>query len=154
MIVGTLENRARYNALGEKIQKAFEWLENNDILKMEDGKYEIDGDDIFVWVQRYTSRTIETTWFESHVDYLDLHYVAEGCEYFGYTPIQRAGAPTSEYGEEEDDYMYERDYESAILLQKGDFVLVYQEDVHMPQRRALFPSEVVKACVKIKMPML
>ena len=37
----------------------------------------------------------------------------------------------------------------GLAMKAGDVVIVYPEDVHMPQRRALVPSDVVKACVKI-----
>jgi YhcH/YjgK/YiaL family protein len=149
MIVTTLKESARYHVLGEGVQQALEWLNENDIRTMEDGRYEVDGDKLFVLVQRYTTRLIDDTWFEGHLKYIDLHYVAEGVEYFCYTPLARAGAPVTEYDNVEDDYLYHKDYETGVLMKEGDIVIVYPEDVHMPQRRALFPSDVVKACIKI-----
>jgi hypothetical protein len=59
MIIGTLEKRERYAALGDGIRKAFEWLANNDIRQMKDGKYAVDGDKLFVLVQRYTTRNMD-----------------------------------------------------------------------------------------------
>lgn len=167
MIVGTLQNCERYFVLGDRIEKALKWLQANDITKMEDGRYDLDGtelsktslldmkakenarDGVLILVQRYTTKQIDDTWFEGHKKYLDLHYVAEGNEYFCYTPIQRAGKPITEYDEVEDDHLYNRDYETAVLMQAGDFVIVYPEDVHMPQRKVIFPSNVTKACIKI-----
>ena len=165
MIVGTLDKCEKYYALGENIQKALEFLKAHDIRQMEDGRYALDGtalsksslldlsakekQGVFILVQRYTTRTIDECWFEGHLKFIDLHYVAEGSEYFCYTPIARAGKPVTEYDNVEDDYLYNRDYETAVLMQPGDFVIVFPEDVHMPQRRVVFPSNVVKACIKI-----
>ncbi len=149
MIVGTLENCEKYYAMGDKVKKAFEWLKNNDITTMDEGRYELDGDNLFVLVQNYTTRLIDDCWFEGHLHYVDIHYVAKGVEYFCYTPLKRTGEPVTEYDNVEDDYLYHKDYETAVMLKEGDFVIVYPEDVHMPQRRALFPSDVVKACIKI-----
>lgn len=165
MVVGTLNHCEKYYALGENIKKALEFLKQHDIREMEDGRYDIEGNalsssslldlsakekqGIFVLVQRYTTRDIDDTWFEGHLKFLDIHYVAEGSEYFCYTPIARAGEPITEYDQVEDDYLYHRDYETAVLMRPGDFVLVYPEDVHMPQRKVVFPSNVVKACIKI-----
>lgn len=165
MIVGTLDHSEQYYVLGERIKQALEFLKTHDIREMEDGRYAIDGtalsksslldlsakekQGIFVLVQRYETRTIDDTWFEGHKKFLDLHYVAEGCEYFCYTPLARAGKPVTEYDEVEDDFLYNRDYETAVLMKPGDFVIVYPEDVHMPQRKALFPCKVTKACIKI-----
>lgn len=165
MIVTTIDECSRYYVMGENIKKALEWLKNNDITKMEDGRYDLDGKQlsktslldmkakeaqkVFILVQRYTTRTIDDCWFEGHKKFIDIHYVAEGNEYFCYTPLKRAGKPTTEYDDAEDDYLYNRDYESAVLMQQGDVVIVYPEDVHMPQRKVIFPSNVVKACIKI-----
>lgn len=174
MIVGTLENCEKYYVLGENIKKSLEFLKAHDIREMPDGRYLLDGTlasdkenidnvggvldltkdndkDVYVLIQRYTTKNMEATWFESHRKFLDIHYVAEGREYFCYTPIQRA-IETRGYGVEEDDLMYNRDFETSVLLKAGDFVLVYPEDVHMPQRRVV-PNEtdnVVKACIKIR----
>ncbi len=168
MIVGTLNHCEKYYAMGEDIKKALEFLKTHDIRTMADGRYDLEGNvlstdsvlnlnakenqNIRILVQRYTTRTIDTCWFEGHLKYIDVHYVAEGSEYFCYTPIDRAGKPKTEYCQEEDDFLYDRDYETAVLMQPGDFAIVYPEDIHMPQRRALFPSNVVKACIKIAIP--
>lgn len=149
MIIGTFEKRERYAALGEGIRKAFEWLAKNDIRKMKDGQYDVEGDKLFVLVQRYTTRQIDDAWVESHVKYIDVHYVAQGFEYIGYTPVSRAGKAISEYNEGDDEFRYHRDYETSLLLKEGDFAIIFPEDAHMPQRRALFPSEMVKACIKV-----
>lgn len=165
MIVTTLGESARYNVLGENIKKALDWLKENDIRNMEDGRYALDGtvlsksslldmnakekQGVFILVQRYTTRTIDDCCFEGHKKFIDIHYVAEGMEYFCYTPLDRAGKPVTEYDEVEDDFLYNRDYETAVLMKAGDVVIVYPEDVHMPQRRVVVPSDVVKACIKI-----
>lgn len=167
MIVTTIGESARYYGLGEKVQKALEWLKANDIRTMEDGRYALDGTVLsksnlldmnakekqgtFILVQRYTTRSIDDCWFEGHKKFIDIHYVADGMEYFCYTPIDRAGEPVTEYDEVEDDFLYNRDYETAVLMKAGDVVIVYPEDVHMPQRRVVVPSDVVKACIKIVM---
>ena len=82
MIVTTLGESARYNVLGENIKKALDWLKENDIRNMEDGRYALDGtvlsksslldmnakekQGVFILVQRYTTRTIDDCWFEGH----------------------------------------------------------------------------------------
>ena len=149
MIIGTLENCEKYSAMGAGIEKAFEWLKKTDITKMEDGRYDIDGDNVFVWIQRYTTRVNDDCWFEGHLKYIDVHYIAEGVEYFCYSPISRAGEKISEYDTVEDDFLYTKEPETFYLMKEGDICIVWPEDVHMPQRRALFPSEVVKACIKV-----
>jgi len=151
MIVGTLENCERYYPMGERIKQAFEWLKNNDISKMETGRHELDGRNIVVLVQRYNTRISgsDDCYFEKHVKYVDIHCIIEGNEYFYYTPLSRVGDPVTEYDPEDDDFLFAKDLETAVLLRAGDFALVYPEDVHMGQCKAVFPSECLKACMKI-----
>ena len=40
MIIDKIENAKNYYGLGEKFQKAFEYLKSNDLENMENGKYE------------------------------------------------------------------------------------------------------------------
>ena len=58
---------------------------------------------------------------------------------FGFRPTQPTKA-----------VFFEKECE-FILLQKGDIAIVFPEDAHMPQKRALVPTPVRKACVKVRL---
>ena len=149
MVVGTLSACERYYVFGENFKKAFEFLKNNDITKMELGRHDIDGDNVFILVQAYNSKSIDNCGLEAHKKYADVHYVAEGFEYLGYGPLERAGEPTAEYDPGNDAVFYEKECQ-YVLLEKGDIAIVFPEDVHMPQKRALVSVPVNKACIKVK----
>ncbi|MCL2588534.1 MAG: YhcH/YjgK/YiaL family protein [Oscillospiraceae bacterium] len=149
MVVGTLSTCERYYVFGERFQKAFEFLKKNDINKMEPGRHEIDGDDVFAYVQQYDSKSIDNCGFEQHKVYADVHFVANGFEYLGYGPIERAGKPITEYDPVADAIFFEKECE-YVLLQTGDIAIVFPEDVHMPQKRALVEVPVRKVCIKVR----
>ena len=148
MIISTLSTCERYYALGEGFKKAFEFLKNNDIGNMELGRHDIDGDKVYILVQQYVSKTIDHCGLEAHSKYADVHYVAEGFEYLGYTSLERAGKPITAYDPKADAVFFEKECQ-YILLQKDDIAIVFPEDAHMPQKRALVPTSVRKACVKV-----
>ena len=56
MIVDKLENAPFYYGLNEKIEKALKYLKVADLINIENGKYEIDKDDIFVILQDYMTK--------------------------------------------------------------------------------------------------
>ena len=149
MIIDTLRNCEKYYVFGDNFKKAFEFLKNNDISKMEPGRYEINGDNVYILVQDYTSKTIDNCGLESHRIYADVHYVKEGFEYLGYAPIERVSPPIKEYDPKADALFYEKECQ-YFLLQAGDIAVVFPHDVHMPQKRALVPVHVRKACIKVK----
>jgi len=148
MIISTLSTCERYYALGEGFKKAFEFLKNNDIGNMELGRHDIDGDKVYILVQEYVSKTIDNCGLEAHSKYADVHYVAEGFEYLGYASLERAGKPITEYDPKADAVFFEKECQ-YILLQKGDIAIVFPEDAHMPQKRALVSTPVRKACIKV-----
>ena len=41
MLASSLKLATKYDYLEPKFKKAYEWLANNDVTKMEDGRYEI-----------------------------------------------------------------------------------------------------------------
>ena len=149
MIIDTLEHCSQYYVFGDNFRKAFEFLKNNDISKMELGKHAIDGDNVFILVQDYTSKTIDNCGLETHKIYADVHYVKEGFEYLGYAPIERVSAPITEYDPKADATFYEKEC-AYFLLQTNDIAIVFPHDAHMPQKRALVPVHVRKACIKVK----
>lgn len=149
MVVDTLKHAEHYYVFGENFKKAFEFLKNNDIREMELGRHDIDGDNVFILVQEYTSKSIDNCGFEAHEKYADVHYVAEGFEYLGYDSIDRMGDPITEYDPKADAIFFEKECQ-YVLLQKGDIAIVFPQDVHMPQKRALVPTPVRKACIKVR----
>ena len=150
MIIGTLKNRSRYEQLGENYRKAFDWLENNDICSLEDGCYTIDGETIYAYVQRYNTMDAKNCNLESHKHYADLHYIASGRERLLYTPEKRAGTAIGDYDKQNDLAFWTGSCESSILLETGDFAIVFPEDYHMPKITVEQNISVVKACIKIK----
>lgn len=46
MVVDTIENAHLYKDLGDKIKRAFEYLEATDFELLASGKYNVDGEDI------------------------------------------------------------------------------------------------------------
>jgi len=149
MIVDHISNCESYYVFGERFKKAFEFLKANDIRKMELGRHDIEGDDIFILVQEYTSKTIDNCGLESHTVYADVHYVAEGFEYLGYAPRSRC-KETIPYDPKPDAAFYEKECQ-YILLQKDDIAIVFPQDAHMQQRRALVGVPVRKACIKVRL---
>lgn len=148
MVIDHLSNCETYYVFGERFRKAFDFLKANDIRQMELGRHDIDGDDVFILVQEYTSKTIDDCGLESHRKYADVHYVAEGFEYLGYAHISRC-KETVAYDPAPDAVFYEKECQ-YVLLQQGDIAIVLPQDVHMPQKRALVGVKVRKACIKVR----
>ena len=80
MIKDTLKNSEFYYGLGERFQKAFEYLKTTNLSEKENGKYEIDGENIYVSVQDYNTKPEEEGKFEAHKKYADIQFIVKGQE--------------------------------------------------------------------------
>lgn len=151
MIIGHIANLEKeLYILPEAVKRAFSFMQEKDCANLKPGKYEIDGDQIFVLVQKYLSKEKMECRAETHTKYIDVQYVAKGEEYMGYCAL-------SPQLEVEEDCLAERDAkfykgllpESDVFLAEGMYAVLYPSDVHRPCCMVEKPDEVVKLVFKI-----
>ena len=85
MIFDTLNNVNNYKGLG-RVYDALKFLSETDFSKIELGRYELDGDNIFYMVQSYDTDPDKTI-SEAHKKYIDIQYMVEGEEIIGVADI-------------------------------------------------------------------
>ena len=69
--------------------KAFAFLKEQDIRSLANGRYPIDGENVFAIVTQNPTKDLDSTQWESHRNYIDLHYVVSGQEKMGVYPITK-----------------------------------------------------------------
>ena len=150
MIIGNIKNFKDIKFENEYINKAFEFIYNNDLLNLPEGKTVIDGDNLWVNRSTYYGKNIDECKIENHNHYLDLQLVIKGAEGFGYVHIDREGLEISvPYDAKKDKTNYVGPLDGVIVLHDGDFALVWPEDLHEPLIK--FNEEIIeKAVFKIK----
>ena len=148
MIIDKLSNSHLYSGLGERINKAFDYLKNSDFSKIEPGKYEIDGENIFALVNEYNTKDESEGKLEAHKKYIDVQFVAKGKELMGYTPLGDQKV-VDEYNEQNDITFFSGE-KSFVKVDEGMFAIFFPEDVHMPGIKVGEKSYVKKVVVKIK----
>lgn len=148
MIVDKIENSHLYNSLGEKIIKAFEILKQTDFSKLEPGKYDVDGDNIFYMINHYKTKNMEGSESEVHRKYIDVQYMVSGNECIGYAPLENQ-VPTKKY-DEEGDFAFYNEKVSTVTMKPGMFAIFYPTDLHMPGIIHNESTDVVKVVIKVK----
>src|SRR5580704_4265576 len=96
MIFDKIENYAIYENISPLIKKAFEYLKQTDFSGMENGKYVVDGDDVFAILQEYDTKNDAHAKLEAHRKYIDVQYIISGEEFIGVRPLINQ-APCKEY---------------------------------------------------------
>ena len=67
------KNSGRWN-------KAFAFLRDNDLEKLELKRYDLDGNNLYVTISEYNTKNPEDAKFEAHKKYIDIQYVISGSE--------------------------------------------------------------------------
>ncbi|MCR4897653.1 MAG: YhcH/YjgK/YiaL family protein [Acholeplasmatales bacterium] len=158
MIVGKLEHIERYKGLDENLDKAIDYILNNDLMALPKGKTIVDGDNVYINRDTYVAKDLKDCFFERHRYYLDMQIVLKGRELFGYTDQANPTLKeTTGYNTEKDVVKYNQDdpskVEDALFVELGDgtaqFAIVYPEDAHLAKAKAN-EDMVEKAVIKIK----
>ena len=150
MIVDKIENSDLYAKLSERIAKAFEILKETDFTEKSDGKYEVEGEELFYVVERYTTKPIEQGRLEAHKKYIDVQFVASGEELMGFSPIDKLEIEQP-YNEEKDIAFYKVPEQiTKVNLEAGMFCILFPQDGHIPGRQLNGSSNVLKVVVKVK----
>ena len=149
MIVDKIENIATYAGLSRGIVKALELLRDGNLAQKVDGRYEVDGKDLFYMVSSYTSKPVEECKFETHEKYIDVQALLAGQESMGYSPVTDLTLQAP-YDSSKDIAFYGNpgNY-TKIALAAGMFCVFYPNDGHMPGGRLNGPSDVRKVVIKV-----
>lgn len=137
-----------YAGLGTRFQKAFSFLTQPDIINLEPGKYEIDGDKVFALVSAYAPKLVEQAKWEAHKKYADIQVVLEGIEKQGFAPLKKAKV-TETYIAERDIEFLSVDYGNYLTMSPGVFAIYFPQDAHQPGVEVVSGGLVKKLVIKV-----
>ena len=147
MIIDTLDNLEKYAALNPLFPKVVEFLKANDLSKMADGKYEIEGKDLFVNITTTKGKTPDEAFIETHNKMIDIQIPITAAETYGYT--QRELLPDVEYNAENDiTKIPDLAADSYVTCQPGMMAIFFPQDGHAPCIAGV--PEFKKAIFKVK----
>ncbi|HXI00727.1 MAG TPA: YhcH/YjgK/YiaL family protein [Sphingobacteriaceae bacterium] len=149
MIIDSLSNAARYNAIHPLFAKAFEYINTQDLLTIPDGKYEI-SEGLKAIISDKAGMTAEESAakFECHNQNIDIQFCIKGVETIGWKPRGNCVSQKGEYNEEKDVAFYNDTPDTHFTLTDNQFAIFFPEDVHAPM---ISDGIVRKVVIKIRM---
>jgi len=148
MIIDKLDNAYLYRNLGERINKAFDYIAKTDLKNLQPGKYEIDGENIFALISEYQTKPESEGRLEAHRKYIDVQFVISGEELMGYSPLENQSI--LEPYKEENDIIFFRGEKSFTKVSSGMFAIFFPADVHMPGISINESAYVKKLVIKVR----
>lgn len=147
MIIDTLDNLGKYVGLNPLFADVMEFLKQNDLSTMDEGKHPIKGADLFVNIQMAKGRSREAAVLESHVRMIDIQLPLDADETFGYSPV--CDLPDFEYNPEKDMTKYgDTPSQTYVSVKPGQMAIFFPQDGHAP---CISEKEVIKKAIfKVK----
>lgn len=149
MIFDRLSNSKQYEKLNVKFKTGFDFLKNNNLEEMQDGRYEI-ADGVYANVQSLKTKNKDYKKWEAHRNYIDIQYVIKKSECMGYGILEDFKNVVVPYDDEKDIEFLDGEKFNYVNVSKGDFVIFYPNDVHAPMLSVEDDIDIKKVIVKIK----
>ena len=134
----------------DRWEKAFRFLAGTDLKKLENKRYDIDGDNLYASVSEYATKDEKITNFEAHRKYIDIHYVISGSENMNVVPLKNAGEVVTPYDNTRDIEFMKPVISRNIAATQKNFFIFFPSDAHRPGIREKEPVNVKKVVIKLR----
>lgn len=130
-------------------EKAFNFLKTSDLKKIKTGKYELEGNDMYVIVDEYITKNEENSDFEAHRRYIDIQYIIEGEEKIGISKLENTKEITA-YDNFKDIIFLTAKQNDYRIASHERFFVFFPEDAHRPCVKTSDNIRIRKVVVKIR----
>jgi YhcH/YjgK/YiaL family protein len=149
VILDIIKNYKHYEKMSPLIARALQIAAQTDFEKLQDGKYEVDGDKLFYIVQRYKTKPSANK-IEAHRKYIDIQFLVNGKERIGYAPANSLKQAVEYDPEKEVEFFQAEKNMTFLNMTKGYFAIFCPSDAHMPGCQMNEPEDVIKIVFKVK----
>ena len=146
MILDTLAQADRYAPIHPGFAAAFQFLRTAKFADLATGRNEIDGDRLYVVMNRQPGRGRADAKFEAHRRYIDIQFGISGTDVMGWRALADCTRPTAAFDDSKDVWFFEDPAETWLVVPPGSFAIFYPDDVHAPLGGT---GDLVKAVVKV-----
>ena len=147
MILDSLENSSLYEHLNPLFPKAFDYIRKLDFSKIETGKTELEGLDLFVGVSDSKLKEKQDAKLEAHNKYIDIQIPISKKEIFGWSARETLKKPIGEFNTDKDIHFFADTPASYLEVNPTDFAIFFPHDAHAP---CIGEGSVKKIVIKIR----
>lgn len=148
MIYDKTENAQRYMGISRNLDRALRYMTETDLAQMEDGRHEIEGDEVFVNIMQADTKADKKE-YEFHEEYYDIQIDLSGREDILFA--QEFQEITKPYSGNGDIGMGICTCETVCHLEPGKFAICMPTEPHMPGMAAEGREERIrKAVIKVR----
>ena len=149
MIFDKIENLDRYREFAEYRKLIRDFIKQDKSEHLAEGRYELDGENLFALVQTYETKDKDDARMEAHRKYADLQFMEEGEERI-YVDFADELEMEEDRTPDQDILFYKKAGDHGFnILTEGTFGYYAPQDAHMPCRKNKEKQNVRKIVFKI-----
>jgi YhcH/YjgK/YiaL family protein len=149
MILDTLDRLESYGYISPLMDKVLDFFRKTDLSTLEPGRIVLQGDDLFVNVNRQGAQTRQEVPIEAHKEYIDIQVPISSDEEMGFISASFMPAPSVPYSAEKDVAFFPGQCDAYLNVRKGMFTVFFPGEGHAP---AITKDGILKLIVKIRKP--
>lgn len=149
MILDTLDRLESYKYISPLMGKVLDFFSTTYLSALEPGRIDLQGDDLFVNVNRQGAQTRQEAAIEAHREYIDIQVPISCDEEMGFISAPFMPAPSKAYNADRDVAFYPGLCDTYLSVRKGMFVVFFPGEGHAP---AITKDGILKLIVKIRKP--
>lgn len=132
MIFDTLKHISAYKGLSANMDRAIDFILNTDFSAMPAERFEVDGANVYGFIQEPELRCPADAQFEAHRRYADIQIALTDGEVINYLPLEKVEKWLA-FDEEKDIMFSDVDEKGiAVPVNAGEFMMLFPQDAHMP----------------------
>lgn len=147
MILDSVHSFEKYKSIEIGFEKVYDYIKKNNLHELAEGKYEIDGNNVYCTVWGGDLRNPDEAKLEVHDSYIDIQVLLEGSETIGIKDRMRCNAMNVDYDEAKDIAFFEDEPDNYVVLGPDNMAILFPSDAHAP---LLGSGKCKKAIFKVK----
>jgi YhcH/YjgK/YiaL family protein len=135
----------------ERWDKAFAFLRDSDLTKLEVKRHNIDGDNLYAIVSEGMTKNEEDTKFEAHHKYVDIQHVIAGAEQMSVSSLSDKKEELVAYDPTKDVEFMTVTHTASYVATPDKFFIFFPSDIHRPSVKVGENKIVRKVVVKVRL---
>ena len=132
MIFDTINQLDKYTTVHPLFPEAVAFLKRDDLLDLEDGRHDIQGDDIYAIIARDSGKSPEDAKLEVHNRYIDIQVILSGIDSIGWKAREDCIDEVDDFNKDKDIQFYNDVPDTRVEVGTMQFAIFFPADAHAP----------------------
>ena len=147
MILDTIDRIGIYESISPFMEQVMKFLEETNLSTLAPGKINLQGDDLFVNVNKHKAQSRTEVPIEVHREYIDIQIPLSGNEEMGFVSGSFLSEARIPYSSDNDVAFYPGLCDTYVNVRQGMFTVFFPGEGHAP---AITEKGITKLVIKIR----